>query len=88
MKKQEKDRLLFYPELQDGPEEREVGIAGGWRFVIRPAPDADGFFLWRKSLSPEDHGKKIALEAGYKTESECERIAEKRIARIEAMQLF
>jgi hypothetical protein len=89
MKKQEQKRLPFYPELQDGPEERELGIAGGWRFVIRPAPDVEGlFFLWKKSLSREDHGERIILEVGYQSQAEVERIADKRIARIEARQWF
>jgi hypothetical protein len=76
-------RLTFMPDLEDGPEEQEIGTAGGWRFVIRPDSEGNGWCLWKKSLSALDHGRQIILEAGNKSEEECRRIADKRITAID-----
>jgi len=39
-------------------EEIEVGIVNGWRYLIRRSEGGGLFWVMRKSLSREDHGRR------------------------------
>ncbi len=56
-------------------EEREIGCANGWRYMIERSEAGGLFWVKRKSMSLEDHGQRCQSLTVRMTEEEAERVA-------------
>ncbi len=65
-------------------EEKEVGVVNGWRYVVERSEAGGLFFVVRKSLSLEDHGRRKRLLATLGSESNAEEWVKRHIQRVEA----
>ena len=56
-------------------QEREIGCAGGWRYVIERSEGGSVFWVTRKSMSLEDHGRRCQIMTARDTEKKAEKAA-------------
>ena len=65
-------------------EQREIGCANGWRYFIERSEGGSLFWVLRKSMSLEDHGRKSQSITVRDTEEGAERAALDHMRRCEA----
>lgn len=62
-------------------EQREIGCANGWRYIVERSESGNVFWLFRKSMSIEDHGNRRETLASFSDEERAVTSAKERIER-------
>ena len=65
-------------------EQREIGCANGWRYSIERSKGGGLFWVLRRSMSLEDHGRKMQSITVRDTEEGAEKAALDHMRRSEA----
>ncbi len=65
------------------PDEVEVGIVNGWRYVVSRSEGGTLFYVMRRSLSPSDHGCRSQFLTVRDTQKEAEDAARHHMASCE-----
>jgi len=67
--------MSFFPKLGVDPEEQEIGIVNGWRYVIRSSAEGEVFSVLRENLSLTDYESRLEFIRGCYSEKEAREVA-------------
>jgi len=67
--------MSFFLKLGVDPEEQEIGIVNGWRYVIRSPGEGEVFSVLRENVSLPDYESRLEFIRGCFSEKEAQRVA-------------